>query len=203
MAEAPAEDGQASIPVELVLAARSGSREALGRLLDVLRDELVRLAQAGLAPDLRAKAGASDLVQQTFLEAQRDIGQFDGNTIEELRGWLKAILMHNLTNFARQYRRSKRQVDREVPLAAAPAALDPVLATPSPSSKAITREQAAALEAALARLPDEYRLVLRLREEEKKSFADIGAALERSAEAARKLWARALQRLKQEMGESP
>jgi RNA polymerase sigma-70 factor, ECF subfamily len=57
-------------------AARAGSREALGQALEICRGYLLRVANQGLDAELRAKGGASDLVQETFLEAQRDFGRF-------------------------------------------------------------------------------------------------------------------------------
>src|SRR5438105_7704898 len=48
--------------------ARAGSREALGQALEACRRYLLRIAEDDLDPALRAKGGASDLVQQTFLE---------------------------------------------------------------------------------------------------------------------------------------
>ena len=54
-------------------AARAGSREALGRVLESCRGYLLLIAQQELDPALQARGGASDLVQQTFLEAQADL----------------------------------------------------------------------------------------------------------------------------------
>ena len=51
-------------------AARTGSSEALGQALQACRGYLLLLAERELDPDLRAKGGASDVVQETFLEAQ-------------------------------------------------------------------------------------------------------------------------------------
>src|SRR6516162_6479595 len=101
-------------------AARTGSSEALGQALQACRGYLLLLAKRELDPDLRAKGGASDLVQETFLEAQRDFAHFHGNSAEELRAWLRRLLLNNVANFTRQYReRAKRQVGREVSLEAA------------------------------------------------------------------------------------
>src|SRR5262245_29910755 len=98
-------------------AARAGSRDALGQALDACRHYLLRIAQAGLDPDLRAKAGASDLVQETFLEAQRDFARFQGTSEAELLAWLRRLLLNNVANFTRRYRETaKRQTGREVPL---------------------------------------------------------------------------------------
>src|SRR5690348_7072097 len=95
--------------------ARAGSREALGQVLEVFRGYLLLIADRELDPRLRAKGGASDLVQETFLEAQRDFVGFHGDSAEELRAWLRRLLLNNLANFTRQYReRAKRDVGREV-----------------------------------------------------------------------------------------
>src|SRR5262245_26207367 len=63
-------------------AARAGSSEALGQVLEACRGYLLLIAGQELEPALRAKGGASDLVQQTFLEAQRDFAGFHGTTHE-------------------------------------------------------------------------------------------------------------------------
>src|SRR5262249_21485567 len=85
-------------------AARQGSREALGRLLEACRDYLLLVANKELDPQLQPKGGASDLVQQTFLEAQRDFARFAGNSEEELLAWLRRLLLNNLGDFTRRYR---------------------------------------------------------------------------------------------------
>src|SRR5262245_50318676 len=98
-------------------AARAGSQEALGLALEACRNYLLLIAERELDPDLRAKGGASDLVQETFLEAFRDFSRFHGTSEVELLAWLRQLLLHNLANFARRYRdTAKRQVGREVPL---------------------------------------------------------------------------------------
>ena len=55
-----------------------------------------------------------------------------------------------------------------------------------------------ALGRALDRLPEEYRRVVVLRFEEGRSFEEIGRLTDRSADAARKVWSRAMERLRQE-----
>ena len=85
-------------------AARAGSREALGQVLETFRSYLLLVADRELDAELRAKGGASDLVQDTFLEAQRDFDCFHGNSADELRAWLRRLLLNNVANFTRQYR---------------------------------------------------------------------------------------------------
>jgi hypothetical protein len=48
---------------------RSGHREALGALFQTCRSYLLLVANRGLPEDVRVKVGASDLVQDTFLQA--------------------------------------------------------------------------------------------------------------------------------------
>ena len=55
----------------------------------------------------------------------------------------------------------------------------------------------------MGRLPEDYRAILRLRYDDGLSFDDIAARMGRTPEAARKLWARAVARLQQEMDEHP
>jgi RNA polymerase sigma-70 factor (ECF subfamily) len=188
--------------------ARSGRPDALGRLLDGYRGYLLQIAQEELDPILRAKAGASDVVQETFLEAQRDFIQFHGGSEAEFRAWLRQMLLHNLANLVRHFRdAAKRQIGREVGLPEADssggAGGGPAANFPTPSVQAMAHEKAEAVRKALERLPEDYRQVLLLRYEEEQSFDEIGRRMNRTANAARKLWARAVGRLQQELDQQP
>jgi RNA polymerase sigma-70 factor (ECF subfamily) len=187
----------------LLAAARAGSREALGRVLEGCRRYLLGVAEGELGQDLRSKGGASDIVQETFLEAGRDFAGFQGSSPEEFRAWLRQMLLHRIGAFTRRYRATgKREIGREIELGAngswggieqAPAG-----SNLSPSGVAIEHERALALRRALDRLPEQYRRVVILRLEEERSFEEIGRLLERSPEAARKVWTRAMERLSQD-----
>ena len=75
---------QAQDAVILIQAARAGSREALGNALETYRNYLLLIAERELGDDLRAKGGASDLVQEAFLEAHKDFARFQGETEADL-----------------------------------------------------------------------------------------------------------------------
>lgn len=187
--------------------ARAGSAEALGRLLEACRGYLLLVATRELGDDLQAKSGASDLVQEAFLEAHRDFGRFTGDSEQELLAWLRRLLLNNLANLAREYRLTqKRRVGLEVPLRAdstsMPIGEGLVSPMPTPSGQAMANEQAMALERALERIPADYRRVIDLRFQREKSFEEIARELKRSLGAVRKLWARAIERLQQEMERS-
>ena len=184
--------------------ARAGSREALGRALEAHRAYLLLVANRQLDPELQAKGGASDLVQETFLEAQRDFAQFHGGSGDELQAWLRQLLLNNIANFARRYRDTdKRRISREVGLHAetpsGSAGRGLTAESLSPSGQAIANERVQALENALERLPEEYRTVIAWRYQDGRSFEEIARLMHRSENAVRKLWFRAIERLQQEL----
>ncbi|MFL5244965.1 MAG: RNA polymerase sigma factor [Gemmataceae bacterium] len=182
-------------------AARKGQNDSLGLILELARHYLLEIANAELGADLQAKAGASDLVQQTFLEAQRDFGQFHGINEGDLRAWLRQILLNNVASFQRQFRHTeKRQVGKELPLGEAEFHKHVQNgATETPSETAMAHERHEAVAQALAALPERYRQVLQLRQREGLTFAAIGITMQRSEEAAQKLWVRALEQLEKEL----
>jgi RNA polymerase sigma-70 factor, ECF subfamily len=189
-------------------AARAGSADALGQALEACRFYLLLIAQRELDPNLRAKGGASDIVQETFLEAQRAFGKFQGTSDEELRAWLRRILLNNLGDFTRRYRGTDmRAVDREVGLAgegsSAEAGANLSADASTPSAHALEQEESDLLVQAIERLPDDYRRVILLRYREELSFEEIGERMNRSPAAVRKLWARAMVRLREEFKKQP
>ncbi len=185
-------------------AARAGDAGKLGGLLESCRDYLLLIAGRGISPELRAKGGASDLVQETLLGAHRDFAAFHGRTREELLAWLQQILKNNLAVFRRRYRGTeKRNVAREVPIGGlsslGPAARLPD-ASATPRAYAERREQIDRLITALGRLDDDYRRVIVWHQYDQLTHEEIGQRLGRSPEAARKLWSRALLRLTELLG---
>jgi RNA polymerase sigma-70 factor, ECF subfamily len=185
-------------------AARAGSQEALGQALDACRGYLLLIAQRELGAELQAKGGASDLVQETLLEAVRDFPRFQGDTEAELLQWLRRLLLNNVTDFTRQFRdAAKRQVEREVALddggSSADAGGGLAADLPSPSGEALAHEQAEAIQRILERLPEDYRRVIVLRYQEERSFEEIGSLLDLTPNAARKLLLRAVERVRQEL----
>ena len=184
--------------------ARDGSPDALGVALESCRAYLLMVANQELDSGLRAKGGASDLVQETFLEAQRDFPGFEGSSADELRGWLRKILLHNLANFARHYRDTdKRKLALEAGLPgenpSRTGELQLAADLSGPESHALKNERSQQLQAAVERLPEDYRQVILWRYRDECSFEEIARRLSRSDNAVRKLWFRAIEHLKQEL----
>ncbi|MGE0533480.1 MAG: sigma-70 family RNA polymerase sigma factor [Pirellulales bacterium] len=188
---------------ELIDEARAGSASKLGELLERTRRYLLLVANGSLDGELRRKQAASDLVQETFLQAQRHFADFRGQSEEELVAWLLRILENKTTDLTRRFLLAEmRDARQEVPLEGDGRHQPPELAAPdhSPRALAIAREQSSHVECALARVPREYAEVIRLRSIERLDFAAVGRKLgNRSADAARKLWLRAIAQLQREL----
>src|SRR2546430_10616716 len=96
-------------PEQFLCLARAGSGPALGQLLELYRHYLALLARLQIGRRLQGKVDASDLVQETFLEAHRDFAQFQGLTEKELVSWLRQVLASNLANQVRRYFGTQRR----------------------------------------------------------------------------------------------
>src|SRR5262245_39099832 len=187
-------------------AARAGSPEAVGEALQACRGYLLQIAQRELGADLQPKGGASDIVQQTLIDAFRDFARFQGDSEAELLQWLRRLLLNNLADFARQFREAgKRQVDREVGLGPKDSSAGPGLVlpgtVPTPSKQMAADEEAEAVRRVLERVPEEYKRVVALRYQDGRSFEEIGELLGLTANAARKLLVRAVERVRCELEE--
>jgi RNA polymerase sigma-70 factor (ECF subfamily) len=190
----PGRPQQAASPVEeWIQKARQGSAEALWQLLDHYRLYLLSIAEAELEPGLRPRAGASDLVQNALVSAQAAFERFRGQSPGELQGWLRTILLNNLANLRRRPATASLNEKQTPP---------PCGQAPNPVDQVIQAEETGALAQALARLPEISRRVVHWRQWEERSFEEIGQLLGKSADAARKIWSRAVQQLQREMNKA-
>jgi RNA polymerase sigma-70 factor, ECF subfamily len=189
------------LPEQLLQQARTGCRDAQGRLLELYRNYLRLLARTQIDMTLRVRLDPSDLVQETLLEAHRDFRNFLGTSEKELVAWLRRILVRNLADQVKRHKAQVRDWGRQESLealldrsrSAAERALAKGISTPS--AQAARREQGVLLADALARLPADYRDVIVLRNLEHLKFDEIAARMDRSAGAVRMLWSRALEKL--------
>ena len=196
-------------PSELLAEAKSGMVESLGSLLELYANYLRLLAASQIDRRLRARVSPSDVVQETFYEAQRDFNQFRGGTERELLAWLRRILVNNLARLVeRHVLAAKRDVRREISLERIGAAverssarLEEVLVDQgaSPSSNVQNRERAAILADLLAELPGDYAEVLLSRHVKGLPFKEVAEQMERSEGAVRMLWMRAIGRLRRDL----
>jgi len=189
---------------ELLVRARGNDPQQLDALFAQCRNFLSILARAQVESWLRAKVDASDLVQQTLLEAYRDFHKFRGNTEGEWLAWLRQILTHNAANFVRHYHgTAKRQLHREVSLGLpgndsnGPPVPQPADAGESPSQLLMRKEREWQIAEALAQLSPDHREVILLRNLERLPFDEVAARMNRTRPAAQMLWMRAIQKLQE------
>jgi RNA polymerase sigma-70 factor (ECF subfamily) len=170
------------------------------------RPWLTMLARLEIDSWLHGKFDASDIAQQTMMEAWKDAAQFRGQTERQRLAWLRQILAHVLAHEVRRYRGTeKRNIGREISihqsLGQSSQRLSQLLVTDvgSPSHQASCREREVILSEVLDRLPDDYREVIILRNLEGLSHDEVARRMDRSAGAVRMLWVRALERLRGEL----
>lgn len=197
-------EGEVPAPeVCLLDRARAGDGGALGRLLESYRGYLGVLARVQIGRRLQGKADPSDLVQEAFLGAARELPRFRGTTEAAFRAWLRQILASLLANLVRHYQGTQQRdvrLERQlaVELEQSSQALDRGLIAPqsSPSQQAIRREQSVLLADALGRLPAEWRDLLILRHLEGLPFPEVARRLGRTVDGVKKQWPRALASLR-------
>ena len=175
--------------------------------LERFRSYLVLLARLKLDRKLRGKLDASDVVQQTLLEAHQALESFRGNDLPAQAAWLRQILARNLANAVRDLTRAKRDVRKERSLQAdldnSASQLEGWLAAEqsSPSQKMERHERALQLAEALAQLPDAQRDAIVLRHFQGLSLAEIAEQLDCTTAAVTGLLQRGLKNLRKSLAD--
>lgn len=187
--------------------AKGGNKEALGRLLGLYMNYLKTLAHSQMDDRLKRRVGASDIVQDTLLEAHRDFLRFVGKSPAEFSNWLRAILINNLKRAIECHvLTAKRDVRRELSLDdlkrrtdQSAARLESLLAAPNASagSDFQRHESLIRLSDSIAKLPEEYREIIILRHVQGLPFKEIGERLHKTSGAVRMQWMRAIEKLRE------
>src|SRR5438270_9829890 len=148
-------------PGQMIAEAKDGGDDVLGSLLEMYRNYLRLLARIEIGQRLQGKADASDLVQETFLEAHRNFARFRGTSEAELTRWLRQILAAKLADLFRRYLgtqgrdvRLERAIEDAFDRSSVLLDRGLVAVQSSPSQQAARREQAVLLADALGQLPD-------------------------------------------------
>jgi RNA polymerase sigma-70 factor (ECF subfamily) len=192
---------------QLIERARQGDAECRDRLFALCRSYLNVLARSQVETWLRRKVDASDLVQQTLLEAHCGLERFAGGSEKEFLAWLRKIMAHNAADFVRRFRgAAKREAGREVPIRDPGDTLprgvpEPAAPTPTPSQEFLQIDDELRVAAAVGDLPPDYQEVILLRNLERLPFNEVAERMGRSRPAVQMLWMRAIRKLQETMGE--
>ncbi|MBN8600918.1 MAG: sigma-70 family RNA polymerase sigma factor [Planctomycetes bacterium] len=188
---------------DLLLQAKKGERQAIGQLLEHFRSYLKLIASHEIGSKLGAKLDASDVVQDTFLDAHRYFENFQGESVTQFTAWLRSVMAGVMANYLRRYLGTKaRDIRLEKQLAAdldnSAAMLSELLVASisSPSQNIMRDEQTVQLAKAMSNLSADYQSVLTLRHIEGLTFPQIATRLNRTVDSVEKLWLRAVVQLR-------
>lgn len=195
-----------SVVLTLLARARAGDDAARDELFSKCRNYVGLIARTQVESWMQTKVDASDLVQQTLLEAHRAFDDFRGNSEGEWLAWLRKILHHNTHDFIRRYKGTdKRRIQKEIRLQSIANDLsgsffhDPPGHEQTPSQVISEYEQQIEVADAIARLSDDHREVIILRNLQRLPFDEIAERMERTRPAVQMLWMRAIQKLQQKL----
>lgn len=171
------------------------------------RSYLHVLAETQMHARLKSKADASDIVQQTLLQAYQARNQFRGSSEAEKAGWLRTILGNVLCGLARDFSRKRRDVTREQSIQAVEQSslqLGNLLSadTSSPSAALHRHDRANELAKAMLKLTNDQRQAIILKYWHGATLASIGEQLGKSTEAVAGLIFRGMQKLRGEIHNS-
>ena len=183
----------------LVALAQDGGELALNRLCRVYGARVLWIIRLRMGAELRSQLESMDVVQDVLMSALKDLGSFTYKTEGDFLRWLSRIAENRLRNQLQRLHANKRDIRKEVQLNSYRptvedsfvAALDAVDTT-TPSAIMSKREELDKLAKAIDALKPEYRQVIVLTKIEGLSYREIGDKLDRSADAARMLFSRAM-----------
>lgn len=180
---------------ELLRRSRDEMAADLGILLQHCRAYLLQIANTEVPMDLSVRMAPSDLVQDTFVDAYRCFEQFRGTTEAELRGWLRRMLLRNIADARRYFGAQKRQTIGVVPIHGSKLRERIADSRASPSSLVLRGERSEKILEAVDRLPEEFRLVMKLRYFEGMSLEGIAEQLGKSRSSIKRMWFRGIEKL--------
>ncbi len=174
-----------------------------GKLAECYRPWLRELASSALSETMRVRLDESDIVQETLMEACRDLDSFRGNSRGDLEAWLRQVLQNQILDAVKHHQRQRRSVEREVSVE-----FSEIRGNSDTASRLFTQKEAREqLWKVIETLPQHYRDIILMRQQMDLTFAEIGERTDRTPDAARMLWGRAIlvltARLQGETSEKP
>ncbi len=194
-------DPDSALVQKLLQSARRGDAEALTQLFARYQERLRRTVELHLDRRVAARVGASDVLQEAFLEAARRWPEYLKRQEMPFPLWLQWLAREKVLEAHRRHiRADKRAVSREVPPLPADSSAEFVRSLagcePTTSQNVVAAELAERLRLAIQRLDDDERELILWRHFEQLSIRDTAQLLGISEAAASKRYVRALERLR-------
>src|SRR5262249_12539023 len=188
---------QATSTYDLLDRLGKGDESAFTPLFEKYQKRLALLIHYKLSPELRRLTEVEDVLQETFLEAFRDIRQFRYEKPGRFLGWFSTIADHVIADTARFHGRQKRRAGDLARFRSAgnPDGPEPVDSA-TPSRLLAEKEKLLALIQRLDQLPEDYRRMILLAKVEGLSNAELAERLGRTRETAALLLHRAIKRFR-------
>jgi len=196
----------------LLSAAAQGDRDAFGKLLEQHRDRLRRMLDLRLDHRLQGRIDASDVIQETYLEASARLVEYLKNPTMPFFLWLRFLAGQKLVTLHRHHLGTHmRDAGRKVSLyrgwlpetSSAALAAQLLGHDPRPSEAAMRAEAKIRLEEALNSMDPVDREVLTLRHFEQLSLAETAQVLGLTESGASRRHLRAVKRLKEVLSQMP
>ena len=173
---------------ELLSGALDGQQGAKGELLERVRPRVVLWVASRMSPALRAKIEPEDLAQEILLAVHKSWDGFRGANERSFFAWLFRIAENRIRDQVDHFGARKRQA---VPLLS--------FSQTSPSTRAARAELVVRIQDALQHLSEDYRKVIQLVRLEERAVADVAELMDRSPNAVRVLYCRALKAMRSHM----
>jgi len=191
---------------DLVMRASAGEPLALNRLLLLHYGPLAARIEKRIPRQLRSAIATEDVLQEVFAEAFGSMAAFRPEGPDAFYRWLVTIADHRLLDAIRAQKAAKRGGGR-VAANLAQSSIAPLvnlvaISERTPSVSAMGHEAAAGVQVGLAGLRADYREALTLRYLQGLSVAEAAARMGRTESAMHKLCSRALQSLRESMGDA-
>ena len=190
---------------DLLAKASQGSDEAVGRLLDLHRPNLVEVVRRRLDRAIAQRVDASDIVQDVLLEASQRLPDYFERPHMPFWLWLRHLARDRIIDMHRRHRQAERRsVDREQSMNARAASDRSSLdlmgqlcdSQMTPAAAALRREFQNRFLDAIAELDQGDRDVLMMRHFEHLSNSEVAQTLGLSQPAAGMRYLRALRRVR-------
>ena len=181
----------------LVAKVHDGDREALNDLCDRYLTRVLSVVRIRLGQNLRQKVESWDIVQDVMIDALRGVEKFDFRSEGAFLKYLNKVVENRIRDEADKWAAKKRDAQREVALdgARSDQSANPLKisgAVPTPSRVASLAEDLLQLEAAIERLPEEYRELVIALKLEGRTWQELAEEMGKSPDAIRMQANRAL-----------
>ena len=178
----------------------------MNKLLKRINPRILLSVRSRRPSKLRSKLDSMDILQEVMKDALPHLKELEITSEGGLIRWFSTLIANQIADQTDYYQTHKRSIAKEISLDEAllngeeeGTVMEPRSPDLTPSGELIVSERVRFMESLIDRLSLEYQEVIRQRNIEGLEFGEIGRLMNRSADAARKLYHRAIDRLTTEM----